>query len=148
GVGVGRPFPPRSPRGPGGNVAADPRLRPRPARRPRTRRGDGGPHRARRRASRDARHRLSSIRKLARHLRRRGRGPNEPSGRGTGPKTYGASRRRCVMPSLGLFFVGPVLLINGLSLLGRVDAKAAAPVNAFTGVLLIGVTLYIDLPAA
>jgi len=52
------------------------------------------------------------------------------------------------MPNLGLFFVGPVLLINGLSLLGRVDAKAAAPVNAFTGVLLIGVTLYIDLPAA
>jgi len=52
------------------------------------------------------------------------------------------------MPSLVLFFVGSVLLINGLSLLGRIDAKAAAPINAFVGTLLVGVTLYINLPLA
>lgn len=50
------------------------------------------------------------------------------------------------MTSLGLFFVGSVLFINGLSLLGRVDAAGAAPVNAFVGTLLIGVVAFIVIP--
>lgn len=50
------------------------------------------------------------------------------------------------MTSLGLFFVGAVLFINGLSLVGRVDAGGAAPVNAFVGSLLVGVTAFIVVP--
>jgi putative amide transporter protein len=41
--------------------------------------------------------------------------------------------------SIGLFFAGSVLFINGLSLLGRCDAASAAPVNAFVGTLLLAV---------
>lgn len=51
------------------------------------------------------------------------------------------------MGALGLLFVGSVLLVNGLALLGRVDAAAAAPINLFVGALLIVVVLYLALPA-
>lgn len=50
------------------------------------------------------------------------------------------------MTSLGLFFVGAVLLINGLSLLGKVNAGGAAPINAFIGLLLVAVTAFVVLP--
>lgn len=50
------------------------------------------------------------------------------------------------MTYLGLFFVGAVLFVDGLMLLGRVDARAAAPINIFVGLLLIGVALNIVLP--
>jgi hypothetical protein len=50
------------------------------------------------------------------------------------------------MTSLGLFFVGAVLFVNGLSLLGRIDAAAAAPINAFVGLLLVGVTAFLVVP--
>lgn len=50
------------------------------------------------------------------------------------------------MTSLGLFFVGAVLFVNGLSLLGKVDAGGAAPINAFVGALLIGVTAFVVIP--
>ncbi len=35
------------------------------------------------------------------------------------------------MGSVGLLYVGAVLVVNGLMLLGRVDARAAAPLNFF-----------------
>ncbi len=37
------------------------------------------------------------------------------------------------MSSLSLMFVGSVLLLNGLGLLGVVGPKATAPVNVFIG---------------
>ncbi|MCS5480847.1 amidase substrates transport protein [Corynebacterium sp. YIM 101645] len=41
------------------------------------------------------------------------------------------------MSSIALLFVGAVLLVNGLVFLGRVDAKAAIPVNLLVGALLV-----------
>jgi hypothetical protein len=51
------------------------------------------------------------------------------------------------MGALGLLFVGSVLLVNGLALLGRVEAAAAAPINLFVGALLVVVVMYLALPA-
>lgn len=51
------------------------------------------------------------------------------------------------MGALGLLFVGAVLFVNGLSLLGRVDPKAAAPINLFVGALLVVVVLSLALSA-
>lgn len=51
------------------------------------------------------------------------------------------------MGALGLLFVGAVLFVNGLALLGRVDPRAAAPINLFVGSLLVVVVLYLALPA-
>lgn len=50
------------------------------------------------------------------------------------------------MGALGLLFVGSVLLVNGLVLLGRVEPAAAAPINLFVGALLVVVVLYLSLP--
>jgi hypothetical protein len=54
--------------------------------------------------------------------------------------------------SIGLFFAGSVLFINGLSLLGRCDAASAAPINAFVGTLLLAIVastaLHVKNPAA
>lgn len=50
------------------------------------------------------------------------------------------------MTYLGLFFVGAVLFVDGLMLLGKVDPRAAAPMNIFVGLLLVGVALNIVLP--
>lgn len=41
------------------------------------------------------------------------------------------------MSSIALLFVGAVLLINGLVFLGRVDAKAAIPINLLVGAFLV-----------
>jgi hypothetical protein len=41
------------------------------------------------------------------------------------------------MASVGLLYVGAVLIVNGLMLLGRVDARAAAPLNLFVGGLQV-----------
>ncbi len=51
------------------------------------------------------------------------------------------------MAALGLLFVGSVLFVNGLALLGRVDPRAAAPINLFVGTLLVVVVLSLALPA-
>jgi hypothetical protein len=51
------------------------------------------------------------------------------------------------MTALGLLFVGSVLFVNGLVLLGRVEPRGAAPINLFVGTLLLLVTLYLVLPA-
>ncbi len=47
------------------------------------------------------------------------------------------------MGSVGLLFVGAVLFINGAMLLGWVDAKSAAPINFFVGVLQIITPTYL-----
>ncbi len=51
------------------------------------------------------------------------------------------------MAALGLLFVGAVLFVNGLSLLGLVDPRAAAPINLFVGTLLVVVVLSLALSA-
>lgn len=50
------------------------------------------------------------------------------------------------MTVLGLFFAGSVLFVNGLSLLVRIEPAAAAPVNAFVGLLLLGVVASVAIP--
>src|SRR3982751_1373076 len=47
------------------------------------------------------------------------------------------------MGSVGLLYVGAVLVINGLMLLGRVDARAAAPLNFFVGGLQVITPTYL-----
>ncbi|MCU1671180.1 MAG: AmiS/UreI family transporter [Blastococcus sp.] len=47
------------------------------------------------------------------------------------------------MGSVGLLYVGAVLIINGLMLLGRVDARAAAPLNLFVGGLQVLTPTYL-----
>lgn len=41
------------------------------------------------------------------------------------------------MASVGLLYVGAVLFVNGMMLLGYVDAKSAAPLNIFVGLLQV-----------
>jgi putative amide transporter protein len=50
------------------------------------------------------------------------------------------------MTSLIFFFVGSVLLLNGLGLLGLVGPKATAPINTFVGVSLLASVLFVVLP--
>lgn len=52
------------------------------------------------------------------------------------------------MGSVGLLFVGAVLFINGVMLLGWVDAKSAAPMNFFVGGLQIITPTYLIFTAA
>jgi putative amide transporter protein len=47
------------------------------------------------------------------------------------------------MAAVGLLFVGAVLFVNGLLLLGLVDAKSAAPFNLFVGALQTAVPFYL-----
>ena len=41
------------------------------------------------------------------------------------------------MASVGLLYVGAVLAVNGLMLLGYIDARSAAPLNLFVGALQV-----------
>ena len=47
------------------------------------------------------------------------------------------------MGNVGLLFVGAVLFINGLLLLGKVDARAAAVFNLFVGALQVLTPTYL-----
>lgn len=47
------------------------------------------------------------------------------------------------MASVGLLYVGAVLILNGLMLLGVVDARAAAPLNLFVGALQVVTPTYL-----
>ncbi|GAA4729072.1 AmiS/UreI family transporter [Modestobacter marinus] len=47
------------------------------------------------------------------------------------------------MASVGLLYVGAVLIVNGLMLLGRVDGRAAAPLNFFVGGLQVFTPTYL-----
>ncbi|MEM9498410.1 MAG: AmiS/UreI family transporter [Pseudomonadota bacterium] len=49
------------------------------------------------------------------------------------------------MTILMLLFIGSVYLINGMTLLGRIDAKSAAPLNLFIGAALVLVTIHLAL---
>lgn len=46
------------------------------------------------------------------------------------------------MSNVGLLFVGAVLVVNGLGLLGHVDARSGAVLNAFVGTLTGAVALH------
>lgn len=52
------------------------------------------------------------------------------------------------MGSVGLLYVGAVLVVNGLMLLGWVDARAAAPLNLFVGALQVVTPTYLIVTAA
>lgn len=41
------------------------------------------------------------------------------------------------MSDIGLFYVGAVLIINGIMLLGAMTARAAAPLNLFVGAMQV-----------
>ena len=47
------------------------------------------------------------------------------------------------MGDVGLLYVGAVLFLNGMMLLGRVDGRAAAPLNIFVGVLQVITPTYL-----
>ncbi|WP_432523146.1 AmiS/UreI family transporter [Kineococcus sp. SYSU DK006] len=47
------------------------------------------------------------------------------------------------MGNVGLLYVGAVLFLNGMMLLGRVDGRAAAPLNVFVGVLQVVTPTYL-----
>jgi hypothetical protein len=47
------------------------------------------------------------------------------------------------MASVGLLFVGAVLFLNGMMLLGKVDPKAAAPLNLFVGGMQVVAPTYL-----
>ena len=58
----------------------------------------------------------------------------------------GRSRTFSPLSSVSLFFIGAVLLVNGLALHGRIEPKEAAPVNAFVGVVLVAAAGRLALP--
>ena len=47
------------------------------------------------------------------------------------------------MADVGLMFVGAVLFVNGLLLLGRIDSKGAATFNLFVGALQVAIPFYL-----
>lgn len=47
------------------------------------------------------------------------------------------------MGSVGLLYVGAVLIVNGLMMLGYVEARAAAPLNLFVGALQVLTPTYL-----
>ena len=47
------------------------------------------------------------------------------------------------MSAVGLMFVGAVLFVNGLLLLGRIDSKGAATFNLFVGALQVAIPFYL-----
>jgi hypothetical protein len=50
------------------------------------------------------------------------------------------------LSSVVLFFIGAVLLVNGLVLHGRIASKGAVPINAFVGVVLVAAAGRLALP--
>jgi putative amide transporter protein len=50
--------------------------------------------------------------------------------------------------NVGLLYVGAVLFVNGLLLLGVVDGRAAAPINLFVGALQVITPTYLIIAAA
>lgn len=52
------------------------------------------------------------------------------------------------MADIGLFYVGAVLILNGIVLLGSVTARAAAPLNLLVGALQVVVPTYLAFTSA
>jgi hypothetical protein len=50
------------------------------------------------------------------------------------------------LSSVSLFFIGAVLIVNGLALHGRIEPKGTAPVNAIVGILLVAAAGRLALP--
>ncbi len=59
------------------------------------------------------------------------------------PLVHVASR---AVSAVSLFFIGAVLLCNGLTLLGRIQPRSAAPVNALVGVVLVAAAARLGVP--
>ena len=47
------------------------------------------------------------------------------------------------MANVGLLYVGAILFLNGVMLLGWIDAKSAAPLNVFVGILQVVTPTYL-----
>ncbi|WP_103382136.1 AmiS/UreI family transporter [Pseudonocardia dioxanivorans] len=47
------------------------------------------------------------------------------------------------MSAIGLLYVGAVLFVNGIMLMGHLDAKGAAPINLFVGLLQVVAPTYL-----
>ena len=102
------------------------------------------------------------LRKLPRMARRSGaqvltrrgmspRPPNARASRAIDEQLPRVVRRRTVayvqsLSSVSLFFIGAVLVVNGLALLGRIEPTGAAPVNAFVGIVLVATAGRLALP--
>jgi hypothetical protein len=52
------------------------------------------------------------------------------------------------LSSVSLFFIGAALFVNGLSLLGRIEPKGGAPVNAMVGAVLVANAARLALPSS
>ena len=52
------------------------------------------------------------------------------------------------MGAVGLLYVGAVLVVNGIMLLGHVDPRGAAPLNLFVGALQVVTPTYLIIFAA
>jgi hypothetical protein len=59
----------------------------------------------------------------------------------------GRSRTFSPLSSVSLFFIGAVLIVNGLALHARIEPKEAAPVNALVGIVLVAAAGRLALPA-
>jgi hypothetical protein len=51
------------------------------------------------------------------------------------------------LSAVSLFFIGAVLFVNGLSLLGRIEPRGGAPVNALVGAVLVANAARLALPS-
>jgi len=51
------------------------------------------------------------------------------------------------LSAVSLFFIGAVLFVNGLTLLGRIEPKGGAPVNALVGAVLVANAARLALPS-
>ncbi len=76
------------------------------------------------------------------------RSTSSPCTPGTTCSTTGSPRstpttRWLAMSDVGLMFVGAVLFVNGLLLLGKIDGKGAAVFNLFVGALQVAIPFYL-----
>lgn len=51
------------------------------------------------------------------------------------------------MSAIGLLYVGAVLFVNGMMLLGHISGRGAAPLNIFVGALQVVIPTYLALSA-
>ena len=67
------------------------------------------------------------------------------------PERHGLSRTAgsisvSAVSAVSLFFIGAVLFCNGLTLLGKIQPKGAAPVNALVGIVLVAASAHLGVP--
>ena len=54
-----------------------------------------------------------------------------------------SNRRECKLSNVGLLYVGAVLFVNGIMLLGKIDSKSAGIFNLFVGALQVFTPIYL-----